>query len=62
MPGVNKGLIDPKVLTTVKDLELKARVLVEGLYIGLHDSPLYGYSPEFADHRQYYQGDDLRGL
>jgi len=62
MPGVNKGLIDPKVLTTVKDLELKARVLVEGLYIGLHDSPHYGYSPEFADHRQYYQGDDLRGL
>ncbi|MDA0836773.1 MAG: DUF58 domain-containing protein [Planctomycetota bacterium] len=62
MPGVNKGQIDPRVLTTVKDLELKARVLVEGLYIGLHDSPLYGYSPEFADHRQYYQGDDLRGL
>ena len=62
MPGTEKGYIDPKVLTTIRDLELKARVLVEGLYIGLHDSPLYGYSAEFADHRQYYPGDDLRNL
>tara|TARA_B100001013_G_C24600061_1_gene438454 strand:+ start:92 stop:1000 length:909 start_codon:yes stop_codon:yes gene_type:complete len=62
MPGVNKGEIDPRVLTTIKDLELKARILVEGLYIGLHESPMYGYSPEFVDHRQYYHGDDLRNL
>lgn len=62
MPGVNKGSIDPIVLTTIRDLELKARVLVEGLYIGLHNSPFYGYSAEFTDHRQYYPGDDLRSL
>jgi uncharacterized protein (DUF58 family) len=59
---MNKGMIDPRVLTAIQDLELKARVLVEGLYIGLHGSPFYGYSPEFADHRQYYPGDDLRSL
>ena len=59
---MQKGKIDPRVLTTIQDLELKARVLVEGLYIGLHDSPLYGYSAEFADHRLYYPGDDLRNL
>jgi len=59
---MNKGSIDPRVLTAIKDLELKARVLVEGLYIGLHESPYYGYSSEFADHRQYYPGDDLRNL
>jgi len=59
---MDKGNIDPKVLSSITNLELKARLLVEGLYIGLHDSPFYGYSAEFADHRQYYPGDDLRDL
>ncbi|NLG34909.1 MAG: DUF58 domain-containing protein [Lentisphaerae bacterium] len=62
MAGVQKGRIDPKVLTAIKDMELKARVLAEGVYIGLHGSPFYGFSSEFADHRQYYPGDDLRSM
>ena len=60
--GVNRGSLDPKVLAAVKDMELKARVLVQGLYIGLHDTPYYGNSAEFADHRQYYPGDDVRDI
>ncbi|MFW6132507.1 MAG: DUF58 domain-containing protein [Planctomycetota bacterium] len=62
MAGANRGSLDPKVLAAVKNMELKARVLVQGLYIGLHDSPYYGYSCEFADHRQYYPGDDVRSV
>jgi uncharacterized protein (DUF58 family) len=62
MAGMEKGRIDPRLLTAIKDMELKARVLVEGLYIGLHSSPFYGFSSEFSDHRQYYPGDDLRSL
>jgi len=56
---MNKGSIDPAVLASVENLELKARMLVEGLFIGLHGSPYYGQSPEFASHRQYYPGDEI---
>ena len=54
--------IDPTALFAIKDLELRARVVVEGLWSGLHRSPFAGFSVEFTEYRQYSPGDDLRYL
>ena len=54
--------LDPHTLASVGGLELRARMVVEGLMIGLHRSPYRGVSVEFAEHRQYAAGDDLRRL
>lgn len=45
--------IDPAVLFAIRDLELRARVVVEGLWSGLHRSPLEGFSVEFTEYRNY---------
>src|SRR5437868_10303517 len=52
----------PEVLARVKSLELVARAVVEGFISGLHRSPYLGFSTDFAEHRQYMPGDDLRHL
>ncbi|MEZ5989155.1 MAG: DUF58 domain-containing protein [Planctomycetota bacterium] len=52
--------LDPHVLDTIRRLELRARLVVEGYVSGMHDSPYKGYSVEFAQHREYVQGDDIR--
>ena len=54
--------IDPKALMAIRDLELRARVVVQGLWSGLHRSPLEGFSVEFTEYRQYSPGDDPRYL
>jgi uncharacterized protein (DUF58 family) len=54
--------IDPVLLANLEDLELIARTLVEGFLHGLHRSPYVGFSVEFASHREYVPGDDLRHL
>lgn len=54
--------LDPKVLDKLGRLELKARQAVEGFLAGLHKSPHRGVSVEFAEHREYVPGDDLRHL
>jgi uncharacterized protein (DUF58 family) len=54
--------LDPQALFAIKDLELRARVVVEGLWSGLHRSPYAGFSVEFTEYRQYAPGDDLRFL
>ena len=51
---------DPETLARIGPLGLRARTLVEGLVAGLHRSPLRGHSIEFAQHREYAPGDDLR--
>jgi uncharacterized protein (DUF58 family) len=51
--------LDPAVLARLGTMDLKARVVVEGLLSGLHRSPLKGFSVEFAEYRQYLPGDDL---
>ena len=56
------GLIDPQTLMRIKGLELRAKVVVEGLLRGLHKSPFHGFSVEFTDYREYTPGDDLRHL
>ncbi len=63
MPSTQpKTGIDPQALLAIRDLELRARVVVEGLWAGLHRSPLEGFSVEFTEYRQYSPGDDLRYL
>ena len=57
-----KNYLDPAVLAKIGDLELRARYAVEGLLSGMHRSPYSGYSVEFAQHREYVPGDDLRHL
>jgi uncharacterized protein (DUF58 family) len=54
--------IDPVLLANIEDLELIARTVVEGFLHGLHHSPYVGFSVEFASHREYLPGDDLRHL
>lgn len=54
--------LDPKVLDKLGRLELRARQVVEGFMAGLHKSPQRGASVEFAEHREYVPGDDLRHL
>ena len=54
--------LNPQVLARLEGLELRARLIVEGYVAGVHRSPYHGFSIEFAEHRQYAPGDDLRYL
>ncbi|MFT3906416.1 MAG: DUF58 domain-containing protein [Steroidobacteraceae bacterium] len=54
------GLMQPEVLARLANLELIARAAVEGALIGLHRSPQFGFSQEFAEYRPYTEGDDPR--
>lgn len=60
--GTRSQYLDPAVLAKVGKLELRARLVVEGFVTGLHKSPYRGFSVEFAQHREYVPGDDLRYL
>jgi len=55
-------LVTPELISQVASLELKARQIVEGFMVGLHKSPYYGFSVEFAEHRPYNPGDSLKHL
>ncbi len=52
--------LDPRTLAKLKGLHLRAQHIVEGYVAGLHRSPYHGFSIEFAEHREYAPGDDLR--
>lgn len=54
------SLYTPELVARIGDLELVARILVEGLVSGLHRSPFHGYSAEFSQYRHYRPGDDLK--
>jgi len=54
--------ISHKALAACEDLQVLARMVVEGFFDGLHRSPFLGYSTEFSAYRQYTQGDDLRRI
>ena len=58
----NKRFIDPGKLTQISRMELVARQAVEGFLSGLHPSPYYGSSVEYADHRPYTMGDEIRTI
>ena len=52
--------LDPAVLAGISSLDLVAKTVVDGFISGLHESPDFGFSQEFAEYRQYMPGDDLR--
>jgi uncharacterized protein (DUF58 family) len=56
------SLVDPGALMRIKNLQLRAKVVVEGFFHGLHRSPYHGFSVEFSEYRQYTPGDDPRYL
>jgi len=55
-----EGMIDPASLMRIKSMELRAKVIVEGFWKGIHRSPYHGFSVEFTEYRQYTLGDDPR--
>jgi uncharacterized protein (DUF58 family) len=65
-PGAAEGraanFIDPQTVMRIKNLQMRARVVVEGFYAGIHRSPFHGFSVEFSEYRAYTPGDDLRYL
>lgn len=54
--------LDPKTLDKIKRLDVRARLVVEGFISGQHRSPYNGFAIEFAAHREYSPGDDLRHI
>jgi uncharacterized protein (DUF58 family) len=54
--------LDPQVLAQIQGLDLRARLVVEGFLSGVHPSPYHGFSVEFAEHREYVPGDDIRHI
>ena len=59
-PVPGSRFIDPAVLARIGNLELVARMVVDGVINGLHRSPYFGASVDFAEHRGYVPGDDIR--
>jgi uncharacterized protein (DUF58 family) len=59
---MNGETLDPTALARFGRLELLARLVVEGVMSGLHKSPFKGFSVEFAEHRQYGPGDEIRHI
>jgi uncharacterized protein (DUF58 family) len=57
-----RPLLDPSVLAKLGGLKLRVRAITEGVLTGLHRSPHHGQSVEFAEHREYAPGDELRHL
>src|SRR5438093_10176281 len=58
VPGAR--FVDPQILARIGNLELLARTVVEGFINGLHRAPYFGASIDFAEHRGYVAGDDIR--
>jgi uncharacterized protein (DUF58 family) len=54
--------LQPDVVAKLANMELVARLVVEGFITGLHKSPYHGFSVEFAEHRQYMPGDEIKHL
>jgi len=52
--------LQPDVVSKLANMELRARMVVEGFITGMHKSPYHGFSVEFAEHRQYMPGDEIR--
>jgi uncharacterized protein (DUF58 family) len=57
---LSQRLLDPEILAGISGLDLVAKTVVDGFTAGLHRSPDFGFSQEFAEYRAYNEGDDLR--
>lgn len=62
MAETTDNSLDAGIISRVSKIDLRARMVVEGYVSGLHKSPFKGFSVEFAEHREYVPGDDLRYL
>ena len=62
MPADYRKYLDPEIVSHLKGMEIRARMVVEGFIAGLHKSPYHGFSVEFAEHRQYMPGDNIRDI
>ena len=60
MSNIYKKYMDPKTISKIDNLSLKAKLVVEGFIIGIHKSPYHGFSVEFSEHRPYGYGDEIR--
>ena len=58
----HKKYLNPEVVSSMKNMALRARLVVEGFIAGLHRSPYHGFSVEFTDHRPYMTGDEIRHI
>ncbi|NTU60832.1 MAG: DUF58 domain-containing protein, partial [Caldiserica bacterium] len=56
------NLFDPRVLTRMKNLSLRARSVVDGVMVGIHPSRAKGFSSEFEGHREYSPGDEVQHI
>ena len=54
--------LDPSVINKIARLDVRARLVVEGYITGLHRSPYHGFAVEFAQHRQYVPGDEIKHI
>ena len=54
--------LSSEIISKVSPLSIKARLLVEGLIVGMHKSPYHGFSVEFSEHRPYNKGDEIRNI
>jgi len=59
-PKAGRKYLDPKILDKITRLDVRARLVVEGFITGMHKSPYHGFAVEFASHREYTPGDDLK--
>ncbi len=62
MTDPRRSLLDPAVLARLGTLKLRVRAVTEGILSGLHRSPHHGQSVEFAEHKEYTPGDDVRRI
>lgn len=58
----SEAYLNPRVVQTIRRLDLKAQFIVKGFMHGLHASPLQGFSVEFSEHRKYEHGDDPKDI
>lgn len=61
-PATTLQYLNPTVVSQLKNMELRARLIVEGFITGLHKSPYHGFSVEFAEHRPYNPGDEFKHI
>ena len=54
--------LNPEIVSTISSIALRARLIVEGYIIGKHRSPYHGFSVEFAEHKSYDLGDEIRNI
>lgn len=57
-----KKYLKPEIVSNLKNMDLRARLVVEGFITGLHKSPYHGFSVEFAEYRQYMPGDEIKNI